>query len=42
MNALDIVVLVIFAAFGVCGLMFLGYLAACAGAGRWLTFEEWL
>lgn len=25
---------------GAC-LMFLGYLAACAGAERWLTFREW-
>jgi hypothetical protein len=24
------------AALGACG-----YLAACAGAGRWLTFREW-
>jgi ABC-type spermidine/putrescine transport system permease subunit I len=21
--------------------LFLGYLAACAGAERWLTFREW-
>lgn len=26
----------------VAALMAVGYLAACAGAGRWLTLREWL
>lgn len=28
-------------ALALAGLGLCGYLAACAGAGRWLTFREW-
>jgi hypothetical protein len=39
MNAMTMI-LVCAAAVG--ALLACGYLAACAGAGRWLTLKEWL
>jgi len=41
MDRIDFICLVLFF-IGMALLMSLGYLAACAGAGRWLTFSEWI